>query len=281
VGGTSLAEFALNQSAGRDFYDVSLVDGYNLPIFINTINSSQPDPISANGCINRPASSGPSGCMSDVNAACPQELQVKNSSGQVIACTSACIAFKTDQYCCTGAYGSTSTCDHTAWPVDYAYNIFKEAQPYAYSYAFDDASSTFSCLNCNYRITFGLPLTNAQPSVNPAVTPMPTTVIPTFNCIGTIPCVPTLMPSPGVLISSMPNQPPALSGGPVISTQPIATQPGSPLPSITGPQSGNSNVVGFVKFILCYTYILPFLFTWLGIDWASVVPTLKSLCSNI
>ena len=30
----SLAEFTLNGHGGQDYYDVSLVDGYNLPVFI-------------------------------------------------------------------------------------------------------------------------------------------------------------------------------------------------------------------------------------------------------
>ncbi len=48
------------------------------------------------------------------------------------------------------------TCDPTKWPVDYA-AVFKKAEPYAYSYAYDDATSTFTCTGeCDYRITFGL-----------------------------------------------------------------------------------------------------------------------------
>jgi hypothetical protein len=40
--------------------------------------------------------------------------------------------------------------------VDYA-AVFKKAEPYAYSYADDDATSTFVCQGrCDYRITFGL-----------------------------------------------------------------------------------------------------------------------------
>jgi len=40
--------------------------------------------------------------------------------------------------------------------VDYA-AMFKKAEPYAYSYADDDATSTFVCKGRrDYRITFGL-----------------------------------------------------------------------------------------------------------------------------
>jgi len=40
--------------------------------------------------------------------------------------------------------------------VDYA-AVFKRAEPFAYSHADDDATSTFTCAGgCAYRITFGL-----------------------------------------------------------------------------------------------------------------------------
>ena len=42
-----------------------------------------------------------------------------------------------------------------ARPVDYT-QVFKRAEPFAYSYAFDD-SATMSCKGgCDYRVTFGL-----------------------------------------------------------------------------------------------------------------------------
>jgi hypothetical protein len=40
--------------------------------------------------------------------------------------------------------------------VDYA-AVFKSAEPYAYSYVDDDATSVFTCSGvCDYRITFGI-----------------------------------------------------------------------------------------------------------------------------
>jgi hypothetical protein len=40
--------------------------------------------------------------------------------------------------------------------VNYA-AVFKKAEPFAYSYVDDDATSTFTCAGeCGYRITFGL-----------------------------------------------------------------------------------------------------------------------------
>jgi ribosomal protein L24E len=40
--------------------------------------------------------------------------------------------------------------------VDYA-AVFKHAEPYAYSYVDDDATSVYTCKGkCDYRITFGV-----------------------------------------------------------------------------------------------------------------------------
>ncbi|MBA0596777.1 hypothetical protein Gorai_013586, partial [Gossypium raimondii] len=71
----SLIEFTLAASGGQDFYDVSLVDGFNLPLSVIPQGGSA-------GC-------GATGCPANVNAACPPELQVKGSDGGVIACKSA------------------------------------------------------------------------------------------------------------------------------------------------------------------------------------------------
>src|SRR6202034_950234 len=46
-----------------------------------------------------------------LNAGCPAARQDVASSGNIIACLSACSEFGTDQYCCTGVYGSPSTCN--------------------------------------------------------------------------------------------------------------------------------------------------------------------------
>nr|VDD56335.1 unnamed protein product [Brassica oleracea] len=81
-------------------------------------------------------------------AICPNELSVPNG-GSVVACKSACEAFGTPQYCCTGAFDKPETCP----PTDYS-RIFKTACPKAYSYAYDDATSTFTCANANYSIIF-------------------------------------------------------------------------------------------------------------------------------
>jgi hypothetical protein len=142
----TLAEYNLNSFDGLDFYDVSMVDGSNLPMWINTTSGNTPDKVSSTGCVA-------AGCTTAVD--CPAALQV-TAAGTVVACESACARLKTDQYCCRGAWASRQACNPAQWPVDYA-AVFKKAEPYAYSYSDDDATSTFTCTGeCDYRITFGL-----------------------------------------------------------------------------------------------------------------------------
>uniref|UniRef100_A0A453DK23 Thaumatin-like protein n=1 Tax=Aegilops tauschii subsp. strangulata TaxID=200361 RepID=A0A453DK23_AEGTS len=132
----TLAEFTL---AATDYYDVSLVDGFNLPVVVT------PTPTSANwtGC-------APAGCDGDLRRGCPSELAVKGDGGKVVACRSACDVFGTDQYCCRGQYANPVACQPTFYSKK-----FKAACPAAYSYAYDDPSSIFTCAQSpDYTITF-------------------------------------------------------------------------------------------------------------------------------
>ena len=54
-----------------------------------------------------------------------------------------------DDFCCAGAHNSSATCP----PFAYS-RIFKAACPSAYSYAYDDTSSTFTCHGEDYAIWF-------------------------------------------------------------------------------------------------------------------------------
>ena len=144
----TLAEVNFDAWDNLDFYDVSMVDGSNLPMYINITRSSggTKDKISPDGCV-------PAGCTKAVQ--CPNVLAVK-AGGKVVACISACARLGGDQYCCQGEYAPRSACNPATWPVDYA-AVFKRAEPYAYSYVDDDATSVFVCKGvCDYRITFGL-----------------------------------------------------------------------------------------------------------------------------
>ncbi|MEV6479952.1 thaumatin family protein [Streptomyces sp. NPDC051576] len=145
---STLGEFNLNAWNGMDFYDVSLVEGNNLPMWINSYGGSSHDKIDANGC-------SAAGCTRDANATCPAKLQ-RVRGGRVVACLSACLVFKTDKTCCTGAYAARPQCVPSSWPVDSA-AVFKKAEPFAYSYVNDDATSVLTCSGeCGYRITWGV-----------------------------------------------------------------------------------------------------------------------------
>jgi hypothetical protein len=144
----TLAEVNFDAWDHLDFYDVSMVDGSNLPMYINITKSSggTKDKISQNGCVA-------AGCTKPVN--CPSALDVK-AGGAVVGCISACARLGGDQYCCRGQWSSRAACNPAQWPVDYA-AVFKSAEPYAYSYVDDDATSVFTCSGvCDYRITFGI-----------------------------------------------------------------------------------------------------------------------------
>lgn len=136
----TLAEITLDGHGGLDFFDVSLVDGYNIPMLF------APQGGSGQNCTS-------TGCVDDLNDACPSELKVRSADGGGgVACRSACEAFQQAQYCCSGAYGSPDTCKPTSYS-----EIFKSACPRAYSYAYDDKSSTFTCSSSSvssYTITF-------------------------------------------------------------------------------------------------------------------------------
>ncbi|KAF8042483.1 hypothetical protein BT93_A0955 [Corymbia citriodora subsp. variegata] len=134
----SLAEFTLvgASPSHQDFYDISLVDGFNLPISATPQGGS--------------GECSTTSCPGNVNSVCPPELAVKGSDGSVMACKSACLAFNQPQYCCTGYYGSPDKCH----PTNYS-KIFKDQCPQAYSYPYDDKTSTFTCPGgANYLIMF-------------------------------------------------------------------------------------------------------------------------------
>ncbi|GER44764.1 pathogenesis-related thaumatin superfamily protein [Striga asiatica] len=90
----TLVKFMIGSGGAQDFYDVSLVDGYNLPVMVEA------------------------------------------SGGR-------------DEYCCSGAYGLPASCRSSVYS-----EVFKNACPRSYNYAYDDATSTFTCTAADYTITF-------------------------------------------------------------------------------------------------------------------------------
>ncbi|KAG2218577.1 hypothetical protein INT45_014166 [Circinella minor] len=129
----SLAEFLFKGYEGSDFYDISFVDGFNLPMRIEPEGQSGGD--GGYNCGSPTCSSLPS---------CPDELKGKDG-----ACKSACAAFGTEEYCCTGEYNSPDKCKASKYA-----DQFKSGCSDAYSYAYDDAKSTFGCKADKYTVTF-------------------------------------------------------------------------------------------------------------------------------
>lgn len=133
----TLVEVTLQEDKSKpNFYDISLVDGFNLPI---SVNSKQP--ISPKCAIGS--------CEKDLNKICPDELKVLNGNGEVVACRSACLAFGLDSFCCRNAYGSPETCKPSLYS-----RMFKEACPSYYSFAFDSPPPLASCSARELVITF-------------------------------------------------------------------------------------------------------------------------------
>lgn len=116
------------------YYDVSLVDGFNLPVTMVPIGGGA-------GC-------GVAGCEVNLNVCCPSKFEVL-AGGKVVGCKSACLALQTDKYCCTGEYRSPGSCKPTLFS-----HLFKSICPRAYSFAFDDPTSLNRCRASHYLITF-------------------------------------------------------------------------------------------------------------------------------
>ncbi|KAH1236978.1 Thaumatin-like protein [Glycine max] len=125
------ADFTLGEP---DFYDVSLVDGFNLPIVVKAINGT--------------GNCSTVGCDGDLRQNCPSELASKDND-KVIACRSACDVFNTDDYCCRGTYGNPATCLASNYS-----KIFKQVCPAAYSFALDDPTSLITCSKADFVVIF-------------------------------------------------------------------------------------------------------------------------------
>ncbi|TVY50251.1 Pathogenesis-related protein 5 [Lachnellula cervina] len=179
----TLAEFDLagGVDGTQTFYDISLVDGYNLPLQVIYIpgdnaklkeippNLTNAACIATAGLMSAPANSGTSGNATtkanplpyeskldskSIGSWCPWDLQVKQPTkpGDGVypypddniqrpifdPCLSACAKSNAPKDCCTGPYDSTDKCK----PGLYSKSA-KAVCPDAYSFAFDDQTSTF------------------------------------------------------------------------------------------------------------------------------------------
>ncbi|KAI0672089.1 thaumatin-like protein [Trametes maxima] len=141
----TVAEWTLQGDGNRDFYDVSLVDGYNLPMAItNSANCPVAD------------------CPVDLGPNCPAPIKGPfDSTGFPVGCKSACAANldgnPTDSAnCCSGSHSTAATCPASG--VQY-YDYFKGNCPNSYAYAYDESSNTalWTCdseKNADYTLTF-------------------------------------------------------------------------------------------------------------------------------
>ena len=163
------------------FYDISLVDGYNMPLGITFIPGDNPalqdiPPnltncacIATAGLMLPPAPSGTLGNSSNssypipyestqtsdqIASWCPWDLQVTQPTkpGDGVypypdaniqrpvfdPCLSACAKTNSASDCCTGSYNDPNVCKPNGYST-----AAKEICPDAYSFAFDDQTSTF------------------------------------------------------------------------------------------------------------------------------------------
>lgn len=119
----TLAEYSLKQYMNQDFYDISLVDGFNVPMDFKATSGNCHD----------------IRCSADVVGQCPAQLRTNGG------CNNPCTVFKTNEYCC-----NSGSCG----PTNYS-KYFKGLCPDAYSYPKDDATSLFTCPSgANYKVTF-------------------------------------------------------------------------------------------------------------------------------
>ncbi|KAI0251571.1 thaumatin-like protein, partial [Lactifluus subvellereus] len=145
LGPVTVAEWTLQGDGNLDSYDVSIANGFNLPMAIIP---------SANCQV--------ASCPVDLNPQCPGQLVgPRDPTGLVVGCKSACLAgldnpAADSANCCTGTHNTQTTCPASG--VQF-YNYFKGNCPNAYAYAFDGGSGTAlwkcdSTLNSDYRLTF-------------------------------------------------------------------------------------------------------------------------------
>lgn len=135
----TVAEFTFDGT--QDNYDVSLVDGADLPMRINPTA----------GC---PVAE----CPVDLGPNCPTEIKGPfDASGFPLGCKSWCQVSGDPAACCTGSHsGGPDVCPSSG--VKY-YSYFKTNCPRSYAYAYDEPSGTalFTCPTSNhadYTITF-------------------------------------------------------------------------------------------------------------------------------
>ncbi|XP_031743766.1 thaumatin-like protein [Cucumis sativus] len=131
----TVVEMTLGTSkSSMHYYDVSLVDGFNVPVEMAPMGGGV-------GC-------GVAACAADLNRCCPSALEVKRE-GKIVGCKSGCLAAKSAKYCCRGEYAEAKKCKPSIFG-----HLFKAICPMAYSYAYDEITGLKMCRAPSYHITF-------------------------------------------------------------------------------------------------------------------------------
>ncbi|KAJ0602124.1 putative glucan endo-1,3-beta-D-glucosidase [Helianthus annuus] len=111
------------------YYDVSLVNGYNLPMTMEATG----------GSVNSLLSCMKTGCVDDLNKRCPTELMLEGGGG----CQSPCQVSDKLEYCCNSPFSCK--------PTPYS-RLFNSACPRSYSAGFFHTS--YWCDSANYTVRF-------------------------------------------------------------------------------------------------------------------------------
>ncbi|CAI9784540.1 unnamed protein product [Fraxinus pennsylvanica] len=120
----TFAEYGLNSWANKDYYDISVMKGFNVPISMTP---------TSNGC-NKSV-----GCTRDITAQCPNELKTPGG------CHNPCTVFKTNEYCC-----GVGRCQ----PTNFS-RFFKIRCRDAFTYPQDDPTSISTCpAGTSYSVVF-------------------------------------------------------------------------------------------------------------------------------
>ncbi|KAF8753499.1 thaumatin-like protein [Rhizoctonia solani] len=152
---TTHAEWTLapGDGSGADYYDISIVQGFNLPMSVVP---------SAVEC-------GIAECAVDLNAGCPDPLRgpfAPNTNNTVpIGCKSACTANldgnpDNSAACCTGQFAEPGACPASGVPF---YDYFKNACRFTYAYSSNTTTQSGGHIATSGTIT-------GIPSMTPAVT---------------------------------------------------------------------------------------------------------------
>uniref|UniRef100_A0A914I1C4 Uncharacterized protein n=1 Tax=Globodera rostochiensis TaxID=31243 RepID=A0A914I1C4_GLORO len=133
---------------GKQTFDVSYVDGANVPISVHVPNCSH-------GSVIYDYKLGNS--LDQLVDAMPDAMKMVDLNGKKRV-KSVCLAYGTDSVCCRNAHDQPTTCGPTHnWTTDQitGYNAMLAAFPTSYSYAYDDANATRVCWHGpNFRIGF-------------------------------------------------------------------------------------------------------------------------------